>query len=276
MRMNTIISNCVSPKTVRSARTRRWLSLVLLFFTMFEATAQSVDPTTVAQQLLLAVRTGDSAQLAGYRQQLGAAPPGWLQQGLPDQASQLAFWLNLYNAATQWLLAADSNAYQHRQRFFARRQILVAGTLLSLNDIEHGILRRSRIWWSMGYLKKCFPPAHEKRWRLECLDYRLHFALNCGATSCPPIAYYQPDKIDQQLALAERVYLRSGVQYDAASHTATIPKIFSWFRADFGGAKGIRRLLHRLQLVPADAGKQVKLKYAHYDWQLQLQNFRPD
>lgn len=274
--MNTIISNCVSPKTVRSSCIRRFVSLLLPLFTMLQATTQPADPTTVAQQLLLAVRTGDSAQLASYRQQLGAAPPGWLAQGLPDQGSQLAFWLNLYNAATQWLLAADSTAYRHRQRFFARRQILVAGTLLSLNDIEHGILRRSRIWWSMGYLKKCFPPAHEKRWRLERLDYRLHFALNCGATSCPPIAYYQPDKIDQQLALAERVYLRSGVQYDVASHTATIPKIFSWFRADFGGAKGIRQLLYRLQLVPADTGKQVKLKYAPYDWQLQLQNFRPD
>ncbi|MCU0333726.1 MAG: DUF547 domain-containing protein [Chitinophagaceae bacterium] len=244
---------------------------------MPQVIAQSADPTTVGQQLLLAVRTADSGQLAHYRQQLGAASPGWLEQGLPDQASRLAFWLNLYNAATQWLLAADANAYRHRQRFFARRQILVAGTQLSLNDIEHGILRQSRIWWSMGYLKKCFPPAHEKRWRLPLLDYRLHFALNCGAASCPPIAFYEPEKIETQLALAERVFLRSAVQYNAADHAATVPKTLSWFRADFGGAAGIRRLLQRQQLIPAgEEGSKVRLRYAPYNWQLQLQNFRAD
>jgi hypothetical protein len=46
--------------------------------------------------LLLAVRTDDRAQLARCCQQLGAALPEWLEQSLPDQPSQLAFWLNLY------------------------------------------------------------------------------------------------------------------------------------------------------------------------------------
>ena len=37
---------------------------------------------------------------------------------------------------------------------------------------------------------------------VDVIDFRIHFALNCGAKSCPPIAFYSYDKINDQLDLA--------------------------------------------------------------------------
>ena len=80
---------------------------------------------------------------------------------------------------------------------------------MSLDDIEHGILRRSKIKWSEGYFNKLFPSKFEKENRVNKVDYRIHFALNCGARSCPPIAFYDPEKLDKQLDVATMIYLKS-------------------------------------------------------------------
>ena len=39
------------------------------------------------------------------------------------------------------------------------------------------------------------------------LDPRIHFALNCGAKSCPPIRVYSPPNLDSQLNRAAASFL---------------------------------------------------------------------
>ncbi|MFZ8458418.1 DUF547 domain-containing protein, partial [Staphylococcus aureus] len=85
----------------------------------------------------------------------------------------------------------------------------------SYDDIEHGILRKSSIKWSLGYAKKWFPSTKEKLLRVNKVDYRIHFALNCGAKSCPPIAFYDDAKLDAQLDIATKAYLIGSVTYDS-------------------------------------------------------------
>ena len=183
-----------------------------------------------------------------------------------------AFWINLYNAYTQVALKQNPGQYERRGKFFGSRKIEIAGHLFSLDDIEHGILRRSKIKWSLGYLNKLFPGKVEKKFRVEKLDYRLHFALNCGAKSCPPIAFYKTENINQQLDLATKAYLRSEAEYDEKNNAIKLPALMSWFRPDFGGKRKMIVLLQELLIVPVD--KKPAIKFKTYDWTIYLQNYK--
>jgi hypothetical protein len=250
----------------------QWLIWFILLGINREAHAQIEKSMTVnklAVEWLEGVRAGHFPSKAA--ETLAQYPRQAFESALNDDSCKLAFWINVYNAATQALLHQDSAQYKKRQRFFRKKQIQIAGELLSLNDIEHGMLRRSKLWWSMGYLNKWFPGKFEKALRVQRLDFRIHFALNCGAKSCPPIAFYQPANIDKQLALATRIYLKSTVVVNPDAGSVVVPKIFQWFKADFGGKKGIRSLLVNEKLI--DANHQLRIRFAPYNWQLEEKPF---
>ena len=226
----------------------------------------------LSQNLLYAVRTGDSTR--ADIDTLARASTQELARQLADDAAKKAFWLNVYNAFVQIFLQHDTTLYQHRPAFFSRKSIVIAGHHLSLDDIEHGMLRHSKIKWSLGYLNKPFPSAFEKQFRVDTLDDRIHFALNCGARSCPPIAFYDPAHIDQQLDLATKNYLFNELSYDTTSQTLYLPAIMGWFRHDFGGKKGMLKLVKKWGFVPEDAHPHIRFK--PYDWTLYLHHFQND
>lgn len=252
--------------------------LIFIFFmavfNTIHANSLSADSNYIrlSQQFLYSVRTGDSSDQ--YIRQLAKTDIQKLHGELSTDAKKKAFWLNIYNAFVQKLLTENPGKYKNRNSFFSLKQIVIAGKQLSLDDIEHGILRRSKIKWSLGYLNKLFPTGFEKKFRVANLDKRIHFALNCGAKSCPPIAYYDPEKIDMQLELATRNYLKSETEYDKTSGSIFLPKIMSWFRADFGGKKNIKKMLKKYQIV--DGNKNVKIRFKKYDWTLFLNNYKQE
>jgi hypothetical protein len=222
---------------------------------------------TVSQQLLYAVRTKESSDT--FIKILAGADQKMLQKELQSEATKKAFWLNIYNAFVQKLLSENLEKYKNRNAFFTNKQMIIASQKLSLDDIEHGILRRSKIKWSLGYLNKLFPSKFEKAFRVEKLDKRIHFALNCGAKSCPPIAYYDPEKIDVQLKLASTNYLKNETEYDTTLNIIYLPKIMDWFRGDFGGKKGMKKMLKEYNVIKED----VIIKFKKYDWTLFLRNY---
>jgi len=97
---------------------------------------------------------------------------------------------------------------------------------MSLDEIEHGVLRKYRIKKSLGYLPNWFAPAWIKKWAVDQLDYRIHFALNCGAASCPPIAFYNDIRIDSQLEMATLSFLESETKIDHSSRTIHLSQLF--------------------------------------------------
>ena len=236
--------------------------------------SQTMTTTTnyiqISQQLLYAVRTGDSTE--NFILQLSAADKNELRKQLPTDAEKKAFWLNIYNAFIQKLLFQHPEKYKSRNSFFTNKQIEIAGIALSPDDIEHGILRRSKVKWSVGYFNKLFPSRFEKDFRVSVLDNRIHFALNCGAKSCPPIAYYAPENIDKQLELATKNYLHNESDYDTALSVIYLPKIMSWFRGDFGGKKGMKNMLEQYSIIKN--GKDFTIRFKEYDWTLFLNNYR--
>ena len=227
------------------------------------------DYIKLSQDILYAVKTDEPAN--SLMQQLSNAPVAELQAQLKTDAERKAFWLNVYNAYTQIGLSVDSNAYQHRNKFFSKKFIHIAGKNISLDDVEHGILRRSKWKYSLGYFNKPFKSEFEKQFRVDKLDYRIHFALNCGAKSCPPIAFYKPEQIDKQLELATKIYLKNEVLFNGKDLTVELPAILSWFRGDFGGKKGIIKLLRQQRLIPDNVKPGIKWK--KYDWTLSLKAF---
>lgn len=228
--------------------------------------------TKISQQLLLTAKRREPADsLVQFLQQIS---PDDLYQELNNDTKKKTFWLNIYNAFTQLALAQNPDQYKKRGQFFGQKNIIVAGERLSLDRIEHGLLRRSKTKWSMGYINRLFPSSFERKHHVDAVDYRIHFALNCGAKSCPPIAFYRAEQLDKQLDLATRVYLRNEAVYDSSKNQIALPAIMGWFRGDFNGKKKMKELLKKISVIPNDVNPAIKFK--KYDWNLYLDNYKSD
>jgi hypothetical protein len=236
--------------------------------------ADATEPVALSASFLLAVRRDEpteelAATLAGLDSET-------LATRLDTDDARTAFWVNVYNATTQQALAADPGRYESRRQFFSSPLVTVADKPLSLNDIENGILRRSHSMFTMGYVRTPGPlrDGFIERHAPDERDPRIHFALNCAADSCPPIAAYTREDIDSQLDLATRGYLDEYVAYDPdargrfgglrGSGRALVPRVMLWFRGDFGGHRGIVEMLRRYEQIPSDA--DPRLSYRDWDW----------
>jgi thiol-disulfide isomerase/thioredoxin len=224
----------------------------------------------LSQTFMYAAKTGEAT--AGFETSMQQLNYKQLITGLKNDDDKKAFWINAYNAFTQVLLKKDSAAYQHRNRFFKNKQIEIAGKKFSLDDIEHGILRKSKVKWSLGYFNKLFTGKLEKQLRVDTPDYRVHFALNCGAKSCPPIAFYNNSNINEQLDIAASAYLNGEAIYDEHKNTLGLPAIMGWFRNDFGGRKKMLQLVKQKGIVPEN--KNPKIYFSPYNWDLHLNNYQ--
>lgn len=189
-----------------------------------------------------------------------------LVAALDDDAARTAFWVNVYNAAAQRALEADPDRYDHRRRFFGADVVTVAGRSLSLDAIEHRILRRGYSKWTLGYIRWPFVGSYARRVAPSERDPRIHFALNCGAASCPAILAYSRTSIDDELDRAARAYLDATVDYRSSTDRVRVPRVFRWFRGDFGGTAGILAFLRRYDQLPD--GARPRLRYRDWDWSL--------
>ncbi|MEO0819790.1 MAG: DUF547 domain-containing protein [Pseudomonadota bacterium] len=194
----------------------------------------------------------DRAALRGYLDAMQAVRPTRLSR---DAA--MAYWVNLYNAVTiDVVLEAypvDSIKKVRGGLFntgpWGDELVRVEGADLSLDDIEHGILR----------------PV----WR----DPRIHYAVNCASIGCPNLAAapYTAGALETMLDAGARAYVAHprGARLDEDG--LTVSSIYDWFQEDFGGTEtGVIRHLAGF----ADPAKAERLRsveriadYA-YDWSL--------
>ncbi len=229
--------------------------------------AATTDALDAAAALVAAARTGRRDPEAEDR--LAALDPTALAVALADPAHRLAFWLNVYNGAVRARLLQDPAAYRRRWRFFSASAITVAGRRLSPNAIEHGILRRSAFALSLGYLRNPAPSRFERLHRVGRLDPRIHFALNCGARSCPPLAAYDPEHLDAQLDAAARSYLSSESAVLDGGASVRVPRLLLWYLGDFSGMAGVVRFLRRFEVIAPRATPRVT--FGAYDWTLAVE-----
>lgn len=186
---------------------------------------------------------------------------------------RLAFWINLYNVLTIHGVIAKSvrKSVLEYPSFFRSVAYNVADQTLTLDAIEHGILRLNA---PHPASKQRLFAAGDKRlaWRPGKLDPRLHCALVCAGASCPPVAFYDSDKIDDQLDLAAASFVSASTRLqDDAIYTSMI---FKWYADDFKEAGGVRAfLLKHIETARKNDFRKAlsagaELRYDRYDWSL--------
>ena len=190
-----------------------------------------------------------------------------LKASLDNYEKQLAFWINTYNAFIQHQLRSNPSLFEDRSAFYTNNSINIGSTLISFDIIEHGIIRNSRWKLGLGYIKKLSASEFERMFRTKGGDGRVHFALNCGAISCPPVAIYGDENLDEQLTEIIKYFLPKVTEHDSATVKTT--PLFSWFRGDFGGRSGIKSFLKKYDIIDVD---NLQLEYTEYDWTLDLSN----
>lgn len=248
-------------------RLRLYCSLLVIAFAS-EAVAQKDDPNTLARDLLLAVRYERNTD--SLRDVLESVAFDDLADQLDSDPKKNAFWVNIYNA---WYQILATEFKLENPDIFKAREIRIGGHEFNLDEIEHGILRRYRHKYALGYLPQLFVKDEIRRLAVSQVDWRIHFALNCGAISCPPIAVYEVEKLEAQFDLATRSFLRQEVKIDEAEKTIVTTRIMFWFPGDFGGKEGIREILE--EVFQKDLhGYQIG--YADYDWTPKLGYYKTD
>lgn len=178
-----------------------------------------------------------------------------------DRNERLAYWMNLYNASTVKLIVDNypvgsirdlSTSIINKYQVFDREVVLSGGRLVSLNHIEHEIIRK------------------------EFRDPRIHFAINCAARSCPPLRQeaLTGAAVQQQLDEQTAAFLNRDVRIDrkGGKATITVTKIMAWFEEDFEDAGGVASFV-RAHLVGDAAARlsgvsRINIRHADYDWSL--------
>lgn len=230
--------------------------------------SSSVDYMETSVQLLEALKSG--AETADLSSRLEKSTLAELRDQLDTDDKKFAFWINVYNAYILINLKAKPGYYDNRREFFKLPLVNIAGEQMSFADIEHGIIRRSQFEYFLGYVRNPFVARYKKQLRPDDKDHRIHFALNCGARSCPPVQVYRPETLDHQLEASSNNFLTEFSSYDSEKKSVLTTPLFSWFRGDFNGKKGTKRILKKYGVIPT---VDVELKFDEYDWTLYLDNF---
>lgn len=249
-------------------------SFYLIFFS-FSSLGQSKiskEPNEfvrLSMNLISAVKNNGDYQK--YVNEYKALPLNTLAKSLDTDQKIKAFWINTYNAYVQILLTENPTLFEDRGAFFKADHVNVGGELLSFDFIEHGIIRGSKVKLSMGFLKDPFASKLEKQFRVEDADGRIHFALNCGATSCPYVAVYSAYDLENELDQISKQFLQRTTRYDKSKDEVYVTTLFSWFKGDFSDGGGVIGFLKKYDCIPENA--DPKVNYKDYDWTLDLGNF---
>jgi Protein of unknown function, DUF547 len=174
-----------------------------------------------------------------------------------DRPEQRAFWINLYNALTVRLVLEhypvasirdiDISPGLFSDGPWGKALVAIEGQPLSLDDIEHRILR----------------PI----WR----DPRLHYVLNCAALGCPnlqPIAFTAANA-DELLETAARAYINHPRGVRVEGDTLYLSKIYSWYPEDFE-EEGLLAHVQRCAdpTLDEEIGRTSRREDIDYDWAL--------
>ena len=160
----------------------------------------------------------DPRELDRYTAGLAAKSPVSDPQQFPTRESQLAYWINAYNALVMkgvidhWPVKSVREIGRLPYSFFWRKKFVLGGRNYTLDGIE-GIMR-----------KKLAEP-------------RIHFALVCAANSCPRLQRqaYTPENTNRLLEEAARFYVNEprNLRFEPEQNRVTVARIFNFYHEDF-------------------------------------------
>lgn len=167
-------------------------------------------------------------------------------------AEKIATWSNIYNAVTVRYIVEKYPTRSIRAGTFTgpwkKIKTLAGGQNISLNDIEHEVLRN-----------------------LD--DPRIHYAINCASYSCPNLLpkALEANTLDKVLDKAASDYINNPRGVTVTDRGLVVSEIYNWFEEDFGGSKSTV-IDHLLEYADADLKAQIeanpKIRKYEYDWNL--------
>ncbi len=195
---------------------------------------------------------------------------------LKTTEEKTAFWINLYNSLVIHgiIVLEVRETVKEVYDFFGRIHYRIGIADYSADDIEHGILRGNRRP-PYGFFSPFADDDMRLTYAVESVDPRIHFALVCGSSSCPPINYYAADALSDQLEMAAENFINgSEVEVLPQKNLLRLSPIFKWYRTDFGGHKGVLETLARYRQDETERtflleqGARAKVEWRDYDWAL--------
>jgi len=176
-----------------------------------------------------------------------------------NRSEQKAFWVNLYNALTVKVILDHYPLKSIRDidispGFFSSgpwgaKLLTVEGRKISLNDIEHGILRP--IW----------------------KDPRVHYAVNCASIGCPNLRAraYTAGNMEEMLEAGAGEYINHPRGATVKDGRLIVSSIYTWFQEDFDGSdEGVLRHLRAYSGKALSEGLRGinRISDNDYDWSI--------
>lgn len=159
---------------------------------------------------------------------------------------KLAFWINAYNFFTIVDVVNNYPISSMKKIGWKNKHHEVEGTLYSLDDIEHNIIR-------------------------PLSDPRIHFAINCASVGCPSlkVEVFDGDQIDTQLDKVVANAFKNPLHLRMDNKKLNTTQLFKWFSKDFetGGYKGVADFVNRFAPEKLRNAYHIEKKIK-YDWNL--------
>lgn len=201
-----------------------------------------------------------------------------------DEATRMAFGINVYNLMIKYafMKVGIGTTNMARAAFFTSVQMMISGHLFTFNELENGVLRGNR---KPPYALSDPFGARDPRLPLALArpDCRIHFALNCGAKSCPPVKHFTAAAIAEELRIVALSFCEQEGNVRLEKATLHLSKILYWYRGDFApsNAKLAAAVLPFLRGETKEAlqglveKSAVKVKFLDYDWGTNASEFVP-
>lgn len=193
----------------------------------------------------------DAALLNTYLNTLSDCPPStdWTKE------ERLAYWINAYNAFTVKLIIdhypvksikdiGPKLAIPLVNSVWDVKFFKIGGVEMSLNQIEHDILRK------------------------EFEEPRIHFAIVCASFSCPVLLNraYTADAMERQLQAQAVAFINDPLRNRVSADRLELSSIFNWFKGDFTKKGTLQAFVANYAKVKVS--DKAKVSYLDYDWNL--------
>ncbi|GAA3926021.1 DUF547 domain-containing protein [Hymenobacter algoricola] len=197
----------------------------------------------------------DQQEFNRYLDQLSQNPPAaaW------SKAEQMSYWINAYNAFTIRLIL-DHYPLQSIKDIgsngktapattpWAAKFFTIGGKKMSLDEIEHGTLRK------------------------QFNDPRIHFALVCAAVSCPRLRNeaYSAARLDAQLDDQARDFVNNPAKNKVGKGSAQLSRYFDWYKGDWNAnGQSVGKWVNKYSKTKL--GANAPITFLDYNWQLNEQ-----
>ena len=173
------------------------------------------------------------------RRQFFYIKPVKLEKSLDTDDLKKTFWVNIYHA----FYLIISNEIKQNNTIFNLKRIKIAGSVLSLNDIEHGILRKCKFKIGFGNITNPFYSDFIKNVAVNKVDNRIRFALRDIHLVQNKIDYFDCDLIEEQFAAISKDFIGIESEFETELKTIKNPAFLLSYLKNFGRKDSVKKLV---------------------------------